>query len=284
MSNQEDIKIGENIARLRKEKGWTQEELAKELDVTFQAVSSWERDEYKPELKMFIKLAEALEVPMSWIINDEWVSFKTKETVYDWEHMKTYVKTFAKTSQMENTLKALDFALSAHEGMERDNSEMPYIVHPLTMACHALALGIKEDEIIAGILLHDVVEDCKDKSGIRIYKPEDLPVNDETRKIVALMTCPEKTPETRDAVLTEYYKGLATYPKAALVKLIDRCNNITTMSWGKPRWKIYRMMRETEKYYPALMKVVKDIPEYNDAAWLLKYQIDSTIDVYKRLM
>ena len=44
------------------------------------------------------------------------------------------------------------------------------------------------------------------------------------------------------------------------------------------------MIRETEKYYPPLMKVVKDTPEYNDAAWLLKYQMDSTIDIYKRLM
>ena len=283
MSNQEDIKIGENIARLRKEKGWTQEELAKELDVTFQAVSSWERDEYKPELKMFIKLAEALGVPATWIIEERSATFKTKETVYDWEHMKTYVKSFAKAAKMENTLKALDFALAAHKGKERENSEMPYIVHPLTMACHALALGIKEDEIIAGILLHDVIEDCKKEDGTK-YTTEDLPVNDETRKIVALMTCPEKTPETREAVLTEYYKGLATYPKAALVKLIDRCNNITTMSWGKPRWKIYRTIRETEKYYPALMKVVKDTPEYNDALWLLKYQIESTLDIYKRLM
>lgn len=283
MKDWEDIKIGKNISRLRKEKDLTQEKLAEKLKVTFQAVSSWERDEYKPELETFIHLAEVLEVPMSWIIDDEWVSFKTKETVYDWEHMKTYVKSFAKAAKMENTLKALDFALAAHKGQPRKKSEMPYIVHPLTMACHALALGIKEDEIIAGILLHDVIEDCKKEDGTK-YTTEDLPVNDETRKIVALMTCPEKTPETREAVLTEYYKGLATYPKAALVKLIDRCNNLTTMSWGLERWKVFRMMRETEKYYPALMKVVKDTPEYNDALWLLKYQIESTLDIYKRLM
>ena len=278
------MSIGSNIKMYRDAKGWSQEKLAEKLDVSFQAVSSWERDEYRPEFDTFIKLTEVLEVPSASIIEDKSVTFNTKEAVYDWEHMKTYVKAFAKTAKMGNTLKALEFALEAHAGQTRKNSEVPYIVHPLNMACHALAMGIKEDEIIAGILLHDVVEDCKDKSGIRIYKPEDLPVNDETRKIVALMTCPEKTPETREAVLTEYYKGLATYPKAALVKLIDRCNNLTTMSRGLPRWKIYRMIRETEKYYPTLMKVVKETPEYNDAAWLLRYQMDSTIDVYKRLM
>ena len=277
------MSIGENIYRLRKEKGLTQEELAEKLDVTFQAISSWERDEYRPEFETFIKLTEVLEVPATSIIEDKSATFNTKEAVYDWEHMKTYVKTFAKTAKLENTLKALDFAFEAHAGQTRKNSEVPYIVHPLNMACHALAMGIKEDEIIAGILLHDVIEDCKKEDGSK-YEPADLPVNDEARKIVALMTCPKRTPETRDAVLTAYYEALATYPKAALVKLIDRCNNLTTMSWGLPSWKIYRMIRETEKYYPPLMKVVKDTPEYNDAAWLLKYQMDSTIDVYKRLM
>ena len=277
------MSIGENICRIRKEKGLTQEELAEKLGVTFQAISSWERNEYKPELEKFMDLIEALEVRATDIIEDKSATFNTKEAVYDWEHMKTYIKTFAKTAKMENTLKALDFALEAHKNQTRKNSEVPYIVHPLNMACHALAMGIKEDEIIAGILLHDVIEDCHKEDGSK-YEPEDLPVNDEARKIVALMTCPKRTPETRDEVLTAYYNALATYPKAAFVKLIDRCNNLTTMSWGLPSWKIYRMIRETEKYYPPLMKVVKDTPEYNDAAWLLKYQMDSTIDIYKRLM
>ncbi|MBR3377163.1 MAG: helix-turn-helix domain-containing protein [Mogibacterium sp.] len=277
------MSIGSNIRMYREAKGWSQEKLAEKLDVTFQAVSSWERDEYRPELETFIKLTEVLEVPATSIIEDKSVTFNTKEAVYDWEHMKTYVKTFAKTAKMENTLKALEFALEAHAGQTRKNSEVPYIVHPLNMACHALAMGIKEDEIIAGILLHDVIEDCHKEDGSK-YVPEDLPVNDEARKIVALMTCPKRTPETRDEVLTAYYEALATYPKAALVKLIDRCNNLTTMSWGLPRWKIYRMIKETEKYYPTLMKVVKETPEYNDAAWLLKYQMESTIDIYKRLM
>ena len=277
------MSIGSNIKMYREAKGWSQEKLAEKLDVTFQAVSSWERDEYRPEFDKFIKLTEVLEVPATSIIEDKSVTFNTKEAVYDWEHMKTYVKTTAKAAKMENTLKALDFALRAHKGQTRKNSDVPYIVHPLNMACHALALGVREDEIIAAILLHDVIEDCKKPDGSK-YAPEDLPVNEETQKIVFLMTCPERTPETRDEVLTAYYEALATYPKAALVKLIDRCNNLTTMSWGLPRWKIYRMIRETEKYYPALMKVVKDTPEYNDAAWLLKYQMESTLDVYKRLM
>ncbi len=44
------------------------------------------------------------------------------------------------------------------------------------------------------------------------------------------------------------------------------------------------MIKETEEYFPVLIKVVKAVPEYNNAAWLLQYQIESTLDIYKRLM
>ena len=47
---------------------------------------------------------------------------------------------------------------------------------------------------------------------------------------------------------------------------------------------VYRMITETEKYYPALLDVIKAVPEYNNAAWLLKYQMESMLDIYKRLL
>ena len=38
-------KLGEIIARLRKEKGMTQDDLAKELNISYQAVSKWENED-----------------------------------------------------------------------------------------------------------------------------------------------------------------------------------------------------------------------------------------------
>jgi GTP pyrophosphokinase len=138
-------------------------------------------------------------------------------------------------------------------------------------------MNIKDDAIIAACLLHDVVEDC----GVTYDR---LPVNDETKELVRLLTCEKTTPENRSAVLKDYYDQIATNPKAALIKCIDRTNNITTMSGGLSRERIYRMIKETEEYYPRLIEVLKAEVEYSNAAWLLKYQMESLLDVYKRLM
>ena len=121
------MSIGTNIKGLREERGFTQEQIAEALGVSFQAVSSWERDEYKPDTDRVIKLAEVFDVSVSAILEEKHKAFKTKEAIYNWEHMKTYVKTTAKNLKLKNTLKAVDFAVEAHKGQTRKKSDVPYI-------------------------------------------------------------------------------------------------------------------------------------------------------------
>ncbi|MBR2800977.1 MAG: helix-turn-helix domain-containing protein [Erysipelotrichaceae bacterium] len=271
------MSLGSNILKARKDAEMTQEKLADAVGVSFQAVSAWERDEYLPDTENLIRLAEVLEVSLTRLVEDKAADFETTDALFDWSHMKTFVKTTAKARGMENTLKALPFAEMAHEGAVRKHSNIPYIYHPLNLACHALAMGLEEDELIAACLLHDVVEDTD-------YTLEDLPVNDETKKLVALMTKPKVAEDQKAAMLKEYFAGLASDPRAALLKCLDRCNNLTTMSWGMGRNKIFEYIEETEVYILPLLKVVKADPRYNNAAWLLKYQICSMLDIYKRLL
>jgi len=53
---------------------------------------------------------------------------------------------------------------------------------------------------------------------------------------------------------------------------------------GLSRERIYRMIKETEEYFPKLLKAVKADVAYSSAAWLLQYQMESMLDIYKRLV
>ncbi|MBQ6221847.1 MAG: helix-turn-helix domain-containing protein [Solobacterium sp.] len=271
------MSLGENLYRIRKERKLSQEAVADALGVSFQAVSAWERDEYTPDTKHLISLAEYLDVSLSSLAEDQDRFFPVSQNIYDWEHMKTYVKTTAKANHMTNTLNALEFACKAHQGQTRKNSDIPYIYHPLNLACHCLAMDIREDAVIAACLLHDVIEDCGVTAG-------ELPVEEEVKELVLLLTREKDHGTDRDEIMRKYIDQISGNPKAAMIKLLDRCNNITTMAWGLSRKRIYRTIRETETYILPLLDVIRQVPEYNNAAWLLKYQIVSTLDIYKRLL
>ena len=58
------MSIGENIARLRKEKGWTQAELGKKLGISNQAVSKWELGLTMPDISLIIPLAIIFQISL----------------------------------------------------------------------------------------------------------------------------------------------------------------------------------------------------------------------------
>ena len=54
------MSIGENIARFRKLKGWTQAELGEKLGVSNQAVSKWESGMTSPDVMLLPALVDGL--------------------------------------------------------------------------------------------------------------------------------------------------------------------------------------------------------------------------------
>ena len=60
--------IGKTIATLRKEKGWTQVELAEKLQVSDKAVSKWEKDDAFPSIEFFPVLAELFGVSIDYLM------------------------------------------------------------------------------------------------------------------------------------------------------------------------------------------------------------------------
>ena len=65
------VKIGKNIALLRKRKGLTQDELAKVLSVSNQAVSKWEAGKCCPDIELLPELAGLFEVSIDELLVGE---------------------------------------------------------------------------------------------------------------------------------------------------------------------------------------------------------------------
>ncbi len=64
------MEYGEKIAALRKARGMTQAELGNALNVTYQAVSKWERDESQPDFATMSKMAKLFGVPLGYFEDD----------------------------------------------------------------------------------------------------------------------------------------------------------------------------------------------------------------------
>ena len=272
------MSIGSNIMSARKAQGMTQEQLAEKLDVSFQAVSAWERDEYQPETKKLQVLARTLDISLDALLDESERLWKLEDPNFDPDHMYTYLKAKAQGHDMTQTLAALPLMKEKHEGQIRKGkvNKAPYRVHPLTLACHAMAMGLADDDVIAALLLHDVLEDTD-------TLPEELPVNDRVRRAVQLVSY-NTYPGRKTEIKPKYYAHIKEEPLAALIKCIDRCNNLSCMADGFTREKMKTYVVETEKYVLPLLDVIKAIPEWNNAAWLLQYQIRTLLETFKRML
>ncbi|MGO0058597.1 helix-turn-helix domain-containing protein [Brevibacillus fluminis] len=60
--------VGQRIRRLRKEKGWTQEQFAVRVNVSAQKVSNWERDYTPPGADDVAKIAEVCDSTSDFIL------------------------------------------------------------------------------------------------------------------------------------------------------------------------------------------------------------------------
>ena len=63
--------LAEKILSLRKQNGWSQEELAMQLGVSRQSVSKWESGTSIPDLERIIRLSQVFEVSTDYLLKDE---------------------------------------------------------------------------------------------------------------------------------------------------------------------------------------------------------------------
>lgn len=195
------------------------------------------------------------------------------------EHLYSFVEKYAKQYHLSQTLVALPYGKKMHDGQYRKGKEKyPYYCHPLKMACHAIAIGIQDDDIMAASLLHDVCEDC----GVA---PEDLPVGEKVKEIVAFLTRDFEAEMKSEENEKSYYDNILNHKETLLVKLLDRCNNVSEMSVGFTDERMERYISKTEKwFYPMMEQGLLLYPEYEREIFLIQYHMTSVMDAAKRCL
>lgn len=190
------------------------------------------------------------------------------------EYSKTYlfIKGFAYGKKFNQTLKALALARVLHDGQHR-NGGAPYIIHPLKVCSTLISLGIRDDEMLAASLLHDVVEDCKTyfpEGGTELISKYKFSKN--VYDIVMLLT---KEDNHTDEYAREYFNKIKLDVRALLIKLADRSHNSETLYVMKLE-RMRRYIIETRTWIYDLCKYGKmHYPEYSNELTILKSKIAS---------
>ncbi len=280
--------LASRLAEARKNCGLTQAQVAEKLFLTTQSVSSWECGNSVPDTEKVPEIAALYGVTADWLLSGRLPSAEILEVtsnlsdrLFSEARMATYVSAYCNAKKLYGTKRALAFAKEKHTGQYRkpghSEERIPYIYHPLLLTCHALALGLEEDDLLSACLLHDVCEDC----GVT---PEELPVSGEAREAVRLLTKPESFGKTEQEYRA-YYDGIGGNRIAAMVKLLDRCNNVSSMATSFTDERMAEYIKETREYiHPLMEKARRDYPQYSNQLFLIRYHMNSVLEALRHHM
>ena len=141
------IQLAQNISRMRRERGMTQEKLAEALGVTFAAVSKWERGAATPELSTIMELADLFSVSVDALLGYQMRSNDLPSVV---ERLRTLSHTRENCEWQMEAGKALERYPNSFEAVYRcavlysvrglDEGNETYARKALSLFEHALRL------------------------------------------------------------------------------------------------------------------------------------------------
>ena len=170
---------------------------------------------------------------------------------------------------MESILKrAIIFAAEAHEGQMRKGTQIPYILHPMEAAAIVSTMSC-DPEVIAGAVLHDVVEDT------------DATVDDIKRLFgerVAFLVCSETENKRKNLSAESTWKlrkqETLDHLKCApldvkMITLGDKLSNIRSIyhdynAIGDEVWQRFNQKDKSEHYwyYQGIADCLIELKEY----------------------
>ena len=174
-----------------------------------------------------------------------------------------FLKGWLKGRGFNNALKAIHLAERAHIDLKRKSGE-PFISHPIRIANALVSLGVEDEDTIVIAILHDILEDTElTKEYLLTIFTEDVV------EAIDLLT------KKDDVSIDDYYKDIFYNPKACIVKIADRCHNVSTMYFFNEE-KTANYIQETETYIiPLCSAISNNYPYLSNYIYSMKYHIES---------
>lgn len=183
-----------------------------------------------------------------------------------------YLKGFAKGNKYWDMLKAIQIAIELHEGQKRKLGG-DYIEHPMRVTSELVALGLHDETLLISAILHDIIEDCNTSRHDLVLG---YGFSHDVANIVSLLS------KTKGLDTCVYYEGMKQDARAILIKVSDRCHNISTMIDAFSIEKMIAYVEETETHVIPLCKYgINHYPEYSDALFVMKNHIESVLSCIK---
>ncbi|MBR5191934.1 MAG: helix-turn-helix domain-containing protein [Clostridia bacterium] len=211
--------IGKTIAELRKEKGWTQIELAEKLQVSDKAVSKWEKDSGAPSVEFFPALAELFGVSIDYIMTGK----KVEPEIITMSKIELCAKkddpalliNFGANSKDENGKSLMDYIkqYNSLKVLKALFDKCSHQTHYMGLFNHGNFIDLNKcaDEILLLMLINCERKYIKEvcRSNVSIYAVSDIDKNGYLKIIEYLIKNYDKLPQDQK----EYYFGTETILK-----------------------------------------------------------------------
>ena len=172
------LTIGQTIKKLRKERNFTQEELAEQLNVTSQAVSKWENETGLPDISQIVPLASVFGVSTDVLFgtfgtnDDEEVKKIIDEAYYSFE-----------VNSMESLRRRYDIL---QDGLRRYPNNVGLLVNCLETG-NGLAYP-ENNDFYDAIHWEEIYKECIRMANVLFSIPKNVNINDILRAHMIMVT------------------------------------------------------------------------------------------------
>ena len=157
-----NIYISDNIKRLRKQKGITQETLAERMHVSTAAVSKWERNEALPDISMVLPLASYFEVSTDELLGLN--AAKTEERIQEIINERNHLCALGKVYE------AFNLIVAAYDDLPQTATYMSFLVRGNVFDARNINSGTEENDVareLRYLLESDSYSELKDTSQMK---------------------------------------------------------------------------------------------------------------------